>query len=193
MVIAFTGWNENVHMSERAQLPTGPSGVACAERVRGVLDDDARRAVKRGQVDGQPGEVHGDERVARSDPRRVEVERVRIDVDEVGGGADVAGQFAVATNESGEVSTRSPGPMPAVASVPCSAAVPLENATACGRRVSADQLRLELVEPGGRRSASRLRRVAMTAATSEASIELPAVRDHASQFGVSGASRSLSP
>ena len=34
VVIALTGWNENVHRSERAQLPTGPSGVdapsACA-------------------------------------------------------------------------------------------------------------------------------------------------------------------
>ena len=83
VVIAFTGWKEKQHMSERAQLPTGPSGVRGAEGVGGVLDHDPRPAGERGEVDGQAGVVHGDERVdVVGHGAEVEVERGRVDVDE---------------------------------------------------------------------------------------------------------------
>ena len=108
-------------------------GRARPERVGGVLDHDSRPVVERGEIDGQPGVVHGDERVAgRRDRAEVEVQRRRVDVDEGRRGADVPRRSsALATNESGEVATLSPGPMPAAATAPCSAAVPLANATAC--------------------------------------------------------------
>ena len=51
VVIALTGWNENVHMSERAQLPTGPSGVdapsACA--ASSTIDPGPRRRAPPGR------------------------------------------------------------------------------------------------------------------------------------------------
>ena len=53
VVTVFTGWKENTHASDRAQFPTGPSGVcapsACAASstiTRGRFTSDARSTGK---------------------------------------------------------------------------------------------------------------------------------------------------
>ena len=156
VVNAFTGWNENVHMSEWAQLPTGSVGCARTERVRGVFDDDRAAGATARRSHGQARVVHGDERVARADDRvgsRFNVSGSMSTKPAVG--ADEAGAFALATNDSGDVSTRWPGPSPAATAAPCRAAVPLAKATTCaGARVVGKRL-LEVVDLRPAWSASR--------------------------------------
>ena len=61
-------------MSERAQLPTGPSGVDAPSACAASSTTTRGRVVQRGEVDGQPGVVHRDERVARADRGRIEIQ-----------------------------------------------------------------------------------------------------------------------
>ena len=70
--------------------------------------------------------------VTRRRPRRVEVERDRVDVGEHGARALVDAHVgADATNENGLVITSSPAPTPTARSARCSPAVPDETALAC--------------------------------------------------------------
>ena len=170
-------------MSERAQFPTGPSGVDAPSACAASSTTTRGRVVSADEVDGQPGVVHGDQRVARADRGRVEVQRLRDRCRRSRRSRRrSAAQFALATNESGDVSTRSPGPIPAAESAACSAAVPFANATACAAPRLRAQRALELVDRGPARQP-----VAAQDRGDRGDVvvldELAAIRDHTSQFG----------
>ena len=172
-------------MSERAQLPTGPSGVVAPEGVGGVLDDDPRPVGERGQVDGQAGVVHRDQRVdVGRHRRRVEVERGRVDVDEGRRRRRRSGRsWRWRRTTAARWPPRRPGPSPAAAAAPCRAAVPLEKATAWRAPTRAASAVLELVDVRGPGSASRPCSTCDDGGDVVVVDRLAAVRDHGRMRG----------
>ena len=79
--------------------------------------------------------------------------------------------LAVAANVSVEVSTSSPRPTPRIRSARCSAAVPLDSATACGTPTALGELALERVDVRAeRRDPVRVERVEQQLALARADV-----------------------
>ena len=145
VVIAFTGWNENVHMSERAQLPTGPSGVRAPSACAASSTTTRGRGRQRREVDrAGPRSAPRRARRTSADERRVEVQRRRGRCRRMPASRRRSGRSSPTRRTTAVTSRRGrPAPMPAAHNAPCSAAVPLANATAWLRLGDAAQRVLE--------------------------------------------------
>ena len=154
VVMILAGWRLSTVMS--ASVPTGRPPERRPERVRGV-GDDRQRPARRGVGDRAQGRVVG--RLAgvvdrhdrprpvgdRAPPRRRDRSAgVRVDVGEARLAPAYRTALALATNVIGVVIASSPGPRPATAAAPWSAAVPELNATAWRAPVAPRPARLEL-------------------------------------------------
>ena len=181
---------DRLHGVERERAHVGTRAVADrtvgrrrAERVRGVLDDarGVAPAVRPDRPAARRSAPRPTRRTRRPRPGRGSTSSGRCRRSRRSRRRSAA-QFALATNDSGEVSTRSPGPMPAAESAPCSAAVPLAKATACAAPVCAHSARSKSSIAG-----SAGQPVAAEHGDDRGDVvvldELTAIRDHTSQFG----------